>query len=40
MKFNGPAPEIINARLAMLGFLYAASNEACPVTPPLAQPTW
>ena len=27
MKFNGPAPELINARLAMVGFLYAASNE-------------
>ncbi len=28
MKFNGPAPEVINCRLAMIGFLYAASNEA------------
>ncbi len=28
LKFNGPAPEVINCRLAMVGFLYAASNEA------------
>lgn len=28
LKFNGPAPELINCRLAMIGFLYAASNEA------------
>ena len=27
MKFNGPAPEIINGRLAMVGFLAAAYNE-------------
>ena len=27
MKFNGPAPELINGRLAMIGFLAAASNE-------------
>jgi len=28
LRFNGPAPELINSRLAMVGFLYAASNEA------------
>ena len=28
MKFNGPAPEIINGRLAMLGIVAAAINEA------------
>lgn len=28
MKFNGPAPEIINGRLAMLGIVAAAFNEA------------
>lgn len=28
MKFNGPAPEIINGRLAMLGIIAAAVNEA------------
>lgn len=28
MKFNGPAPEIINGRLAMLGILAAAVNES------------
>ena len=28
MKFNGPAPEIINGRLAMLGIVAAAVNEA------------
>lgn len=27
MKFNGPAPEIINGRLAMLGIIAAAVNE-------------
>ena len=28
LKFNGPAPEIINGRLAMLGIVAAAFNEA------------
>lgn len=28
MKFIGPAPEIINGRLAMLGIIAAAVNEA------------
>ena len=28
MKFNGPAPEIINGRLAMIGIITAAFNEA------------
>lgn len=28
MKFVGPAPEIINGRLAMLGIIAAAVNEA------------
>lgn len=27
MRFNGPGPELINGRLAMLGFLLAARNE-------------
>lgn len=27
MKFNGPAPELINGRLAMIGILAAAKNE-------------
>lgn len=27
MKFNGPAPELINGRLAMIGILAAANNE-------------
>eukprot|EP00798_Chlamydomonas_sp_ICE-L_P024927 gene24927-10578_t len=27
MKFNGPAPELINGRLAMLGFVMAAYKE-------------
>lgn len=27
MKFNGPAPELVNARLAMLGLLAAAHAE-------------
>ena len=27
MRFNGPAPELINGRLAMLGFLMAAKGE-------------
>mmetsp|Transcript_29325 Transcript_29325/g.82718 ORF Transcript_29325/g.82718 Transcript_29325/m.82718 type:complete len:206 (+) Transcript_29325:257-874(+) len=27
MKFSGPAPEIVNGRLAMVGFLAAAMNE-------------
>eukprot|EP00879_Flechtneria_rotunda_P026764 GHRR01028588.1.p2 GENE.GHRR01028588.1~~GHRR01028588.1.p2 ORF type:complete len:153 (+),score=54.81 GHRR01028588.1:789-1247(+) len=27
MKFNGPGPELINGRLAMLGILAAARNE-------------
>jgi Chlorophyll A-B binding protein len=28
MAFSGPAPEIINGRLAMLGFLSAVAAEA------------
>ena len=28
MKFNGPGPEIINGRLAMIGILAAAVNES------------
>lgn len=28
MKFNGPAPELINGRLAMVGLLAAAVREA------------
>jgi len=28
MKFNGPAPELINGRLAMVGFLNGAIYEA------------
>lgn len=40
MKFNGPAPEIINARLAMLGFLYAASNEVCTGNSPACMTLW
>lgn len=27
MKFNGPAPELINGRLAMIGILAVANNE-------------
>jgi hypothetical protein len=27
MKFNGPAPELINGRLAMIGILAAATQE-------------
>lgn len=28
MKFNGPAPELVNGRLAMLGVLWVAPTEA------------
>jgi hypothetical protein len=28
MKFNGPGPEVINGRLAMIGILAAAVNES------------
>lgn len=27
MKFNGPAPEVLNGRLAMLGFFFGALEE-------------
>ncbi len=33
MRFNGPAPETINGRLAMIGFVAGAMNEFQTSTP-------
>ncbi len=33
MRFNGPAPETINGRLAMIGFVAGAMNEFKTSTP-------
>ena len=33
MRFNGPAPETINGRLAMIGFVAGAMNEFTTSTP-------
>lgn len=44
MKFNGPAPELINGRLAMIGILAAAKAEVDTGTTVLQQaqqaPVW
>ena len=37
MKFNGPAPEIINSRLAMVGFVAGAVRETHTGEPLLQQ---
>ena len=37
MRFNGPAPETINGRLAMIGFVTGAMNEFQTATPLEAQ---
>jgi hypothetical protein len=33
MRWNGPAPEVINGRLAMVGFVLGAMNESKTATP-------
>ena len=37
MRWNGPAPEVINGRLAMVGFVTGAMNEFKTATPLEAQ---